>query len=253
MRTVNFRDQVMNVVARKMGYDPTIDFSTDQAIAYATYVNLWVKKLYPLFDWPEWTLIEQRTPNPAHYIDFAQVGQSVIGRVLKVYLRDPQADRGVFDTPFKLSASGVFCGFEHGSSVWLKYIKPAPQYTAVAWTSAATFNLGDLTFDPTAGSAGGSVYASAQATNTNHPVTDPAWWTLVPFPEQIAIMVIRGAYAEALREEGQTDKANAEEQIAFQEAQAAAGIHVHSSYDAATDQARVPPRYHSPIPAGAGK
>jgi len=241
MRTVNFRDEVMYVVARKMGIDPTMDFPPDLAESYVDFINLAVKKLYPLYDWPEWTFIEQRTP-AAHYIDWAQAGQSAIGRVLKVYCRDPQTTDGIVDIPFSLSSAGIFCGFEHGTNVWLKYIKPAPQYSATVWASGTTYPLNGLTYEPT----GGNSYISIQAANTNHaPATNPTWWTLVDFPEQIVVQAIRLAYAEALREDGQNEKADAEEKMAFDEAQAGANILVHPSYDPITDQSRTAPRYRA--------
>ena len=230
----------MYVVVRKMGIDPTIDFSSDLAEAYADFINLAVKKLWPLYDWPEWTLIEQRTP-VAHIIDFAQAGQGIIGRPLKLYLRDPAATDAIVDIPFKVNSLGIHCGFEHGTNVWLKYIKPAPQFSATAWLAATTFGLGALTYQPT----DGNTYVSIQAANTNHSPPNGAWWAVVDFPEQISVQAIRLAYAEALKEDGQIQAGEAEEKAAFEEAQAGAGVQVHSSYDAITDQSRTAPRYRA--------
>jgi hypothetical protein len=226
----------MYAVARKMSQDPTIDFSSDDAAAYAAFVNLWVKKTYPLFDWPEWTFISQFTPS-AHYVSYTDVA-GPIGRVMRVYLRDPQVDRGVLTTPFKMEESGVFCGFEHGTNVWIKFIKPAPQYTSTPWSASVAYAVGNLVYDP----ASGNCYISIQA-GTNHLVTDAAFWTLVAFPEQIQLPVVRGVYSEALREEGQNEKADEEEKAAFLEAQGLANAQVHDAYDAVTDQTVTAPRY----------
>jgi hypothetical protein len=43
--------------------------------------------------------------------------------------------------------------------------------------------------------------------------TSSTFWDLVPFPLALVDQVVRGAYAEALKEGGQTDKGAAEEQI----------------------------------------
>jgi hypothetical protein len=206
MRTVNLRDDVIYAVARKMGFDPLVSLQTDQAEAYVSFINAWVRRLYPAFDWPEWTFIEQRTP-VNHYISWNEAGKSVIGRVLAVYLRDPQTTNAIgLDAPgVRLEESGVFCGFEHGTNVWLKYIKEAPEYSAA---------------------------------NSN-----------VDFPEQIADLVVRGAYSDALKEDGQTDKGLAEEQAVLQEAQLKTGIQIRPPYAPMTDQARPSPRYRAPSPA----
>ena len=241
MRTVNFRDQVVYALAYKMGLDPVNDLLTDQATAFVSFINTWVRKLYPQFDWPEWTLIEQRTP-VSHYVDFAQASLNVIGRVLKVYLRDPATTQAVLDTPFKLDANGVFVGFEHGTNVWIKYIKSAPQYTSTPYSAATTYAKDALAYDPTSG----NVYISLVAGNIGQLLTDASKWAVVPFPEQLADMVVRGAYADALREEGQTDKGQEEEQAIAIDAVLKTGIQAAPNYAPLTDQTKPAPRYRAP-------
>jgi hypothetical protein len=232
----------MYALAYKMGLDPVNDLLDDQAKAFVSFINSWMRKIYPRFDWPEWTTIEQRTPS-AHYVDFAQAGQSVIERVFKVYLLDPSTVQGVMDTPFKLNSKGIFVGFEHGSTVWIKYIGPAPQFTSVPWDSATTYAKDALSYEPT----GGNCYVSLQASNTNHaPASNPTWWVLQAFPAEIVDLVVRGAYSDALREDGQTDKAQAEEQAVISEAQQKIASRSSIPYDWLTDQGMPPPRYHPP-------
>jgi hypothetical protein len=246
MRTVNLVYDVIWPLARKMGYDPRIDLSDDMAAAYVGFINLWVRKLYDLFDWPEWTFIDFRTPDPVtHYVPWDEPGQPVIGRVMKVYLRDPTEHDSIVDTPFRLNQAGIFCGLEHGTNVWIKYIQPAPQYTSVLHDLTFTYPKDwlVLNFDinSTAPDQAGT-YRAVQA-NIGHPLSDPAYWALVPFPEQLQVAVLRGAYAEALREDGQNDKADAEEKAALIDAQLTLQIQVHDSYDEATDQSVSAPRY----------
>ena len=242
MQTANFRDEVMFPLAQKMGADPSVDFPPDLAAAYAVFINAWVRRLYPNFDWPEWTLIEQRTPDASHYVDFAQAGQNVIGRVMKVYLADPSIQDAILDIPFRLNANGIHCRFEHGTNVWIKYIQAAPKYTSTPWSATPTYNKGDLVYDPTRG----NVYINTELLNHNHPVTDPAYWALVPFPLELVDLVVRGAYAEALREDGQTDKANSEEQAVMAELALKTAVKTGASYDPMTDQSRPAPRYRLP-------
>ena len=247
MQTANFRDDVMYAVAYKMGLDPTLDLLTDLAQAYVSFINAWVRRLYPNFDWPEWTLIEQRTPDASHYVDFAQATKNVIGRVMKVYLADPSTVQAVLDVPFKLNASGIHVGFEHGTNVWIKYIKAAPEYISTPYSGTATYAKDAPTYDPTSGNC----YVSLQNANTGQALTNATWWALVPFPLELVELVVGGAYADALREDGQTDKANAQEQAVVNELNLEAAVHVHQSYDPMTDQSRPAPRYRLPGQAAA--
>jgi hypothetical protein len=228
----------MYALAYKMGLDPINDLLDDQAKAYVSFINAWMRRLWDRFDWPEWTVIEQRTP-VGHYVDPAQV----IGRVLRVYLADPSTVQGVLDTPFKLNAQGIFVGFEHGTNVWIKYIEPAPQFTSTPWASGTTYGLGTLSYEP----VGGNVYTSIQASNTNHPpAANPAWWELVAFPTEIIDLVLRGSYADALREDGQNEKGVAEEQAVITEAQQKIQSRRGLPYDLLTDQLQPPAGYHPP-------
>ena len=211
MRTVNFQKDVIWAIAYKMGLDPDVSIGAltgDEAEAYVAFVNIWVRRLWDKLDFPEWTLIEERTPDANHYVAFEQSNKTPIGRVYKVYLRDPATNRGPIDTPFRLLISGIHVGFNHGATVFIKFTKRAPTFTSVPWNAATTYGIGGLVFDP----ASGNCYSSLQADNTNHAVTDAVWWALVEFPFAICDPVVRGAYSDALREEGQTDKAQAEEQ-----------------------------------------
>jgi hypothetical protein len=211
MRTVNFRNDVLWAIAQLLGQDPTppaSDLDPEQAASLTSFINAWVRRLYDKLDWPEWTVIEPRAPDANHYVSFDQAAETPIGKVFKVYLRNPDATRGPLETPFRLSANGIHCGYEHGANVWIKFGLRAPQFTSTPWKSTVTFALGDLTFDPTTGNC----YSSIQGNNTNHAVTDATWWAVIPFPYAICEPVVHGAYSDALREEGQTDKAAAEEQ-----------------------------------------
>jgi len=247
VRTVNFRDQVMYPIAYKMGIDPTVNLQTDQAAAYASFVNIWVRRLLN-FDWPDYVNLDARTPGgtSGHVVAFDQPNFPVIGRVLKVYLQDPTTSRGITDTPFRLYSQGIFCGFEHGTQVWIKYIPLPPVYTWAPYDTTITYGLGALVYDSTAAPAGGNCYASAQAGNLNNPLSNASWWTLVPFAWELSGLVVRGAYAEALREDGQTDKARAEEAAVMSDVLLKISGIVSDPYDAISDESRRAPRYRTP-------
>src|SRR4030095_3549560 len=69
------------------------------------------------------------------------------------------------------------------------------------------------------------------------------FWELVPFPLVLVDQVVRGAYAEALKEGGQTDKGAAEEQIMPAENQVATAKFDAPEYPPLTDQQKPGSRY----------
>jgi hypothetical protein len=238
-------------LVEKMGFDPTTDFTVNMALAYGTFINIAVKKLHDRFDLPDWVLVEQRTPDANHYVSFEQPGQKVIHRALKVYQRDPRVTLPQCDVPFRLDSNGVHVGYDHGTTVWLRYMQPAPQYAGVAWGSSATYKVGDMVID-TGGTA--ESYVSLLASNLNHqPSTNPTWWSLTPFPESAADLVIRYAFAEALREDGQFDKAASEEQAVLSDAVTKVAAMINLAFDPISDQARPPGRYRLPLSLSGGK
>ncbi len=244
MRTVNFRDTVLHGIAQLMGLDPRRDLRTDQLLAWASFVNLWVMKVWDKFDWPEWTVFVERTPDNNHYVPMEGTGEIPIGKVHKVYLFDPRLVRGPVDTPFRLSAAGVHVGFDHGPTVWIKFTKRPPQFSGELFISANMYPKNYVVYNQ----AGGNCFLSLVDDN-NFALSNAAKWELVEFPYQIAEPVVKGAYSDALRDDGQTEKAMAEEQRAMQALGERASAQIAPDYDLLTDQQLPKPRYRSRAPA----
>jgi hypothetical protein len=169
MRTLSFRD-ILWEVAYRMGLDPTSDLLTDQAVALGFYINSVVRQEWHAADWPEWTYTQPRTPDTRHIVNFkAPVIEipdvdSRIGRVLKVYLNDPELVQPPLEIAHRLTSDGVHVGFEHGSQVWVKFQPPAPLFTAFPWNGARTYGQGELIYSPVSGQC----YESKSNGNLNH-------------------------------------------------------------------------------------
>jgi hypothetical protein len=261
-RTCDYIYEVLFPLGQKLGIDFTQGILSDLAFAYITFINTAVKKLHDRFDFPCWTLIEQRTPDANHYIPWEQPTQKIIHRVLKVYQRDPRTTFPQPEVPFELDATGVHVGLDHGTNIWLKYLEPSPFYAYGQWDSVTSYRINSpLAFETSeviaAGKAVTITYRSLQNANLNHtPDVSPTWWAPVPFPESVADLTVRLAFAEALREDGQFDKANSEEAAVIQEAISKISAMVHPPFDTVTDQARAPSRYRPPsfnVPFPSGK
>jgi len=174
MRVIPFRS-ILWGVAYKDGLDPATNLLVDQADAYASYINQWVRRLYDAEDHPEWTEIIGFEPDPTtHIVKWDQpIGSQTvtqfftIGRVFKIYLLDPRTTWLPVDTPHRLTPDGIHCGFDHGPLVWIKFIRAAPVFTAQVWDANRTYFLGELTYSPVTGEC----YRSRIAGNFGH---DPA-------------------------------------------------------------------------------
>lgn len=169
MRTISFRE-ILWEVAYRMGLDPTSDLLTDQAIALGLYINSVVRQEWHAADWPDWTYTQTRTPDTRHIVNFKAPlveipdVDSRIGRVLKVYLNDPEVVQPPLEIAHRLTSDGVHVGFEHGTQVWVKFQPPAPYFSAFPWNGAVTYVKGAVVYSPVSGEC----YENKSNGNLNH-------------------------------------------------------------------------------------
>lgn len=171
MRTINFRDGVLFPVAFKIGLDPSRKLLRDQAEALAAYINEWVRRGYDQIDHPEWTLINEFTPDTNHIVaydsipvDLTTSGALKIWRVFKVYLSDPRASSVPVDTYFRQLSFGVHCGFDHGTSVWIKFNPAPPEFTTNPWDGSVMYAKEALVYSLNSGEC----YKSKGSRNIGH-------------------------------------------------------------------------------------
>jgi len=169
-RTVNFRDGILWPLAYELGLDPTKELLIHQAAALTSYINAWVRKSWDSTDWPEWTEILPFAPDTSHrvplvFLPTGQIISTIISRVFKVYLRDPNLSQGPLDTAFRLLGDlYVHCGFEHGTNIWLKFIANPPQFTSDEWDPGVTYRLAQEAYSPVTGEC----YISLSNNNLGH-------------------------------------------------------------------------------------
>jgi hypothetical protein len=85
-----------------------------------------------------------------------------------MYLVNPRTTPAMLeDSPFGLFESRVHCGFEHGTSVWLKYLPPLPVFTHDIWDRTVTYIVDEPVYSPISGEC----YKSLINGNIGH---DPA-------------------------------------------------------------------------------
>jgi hypothetical protein len=180
MRIANYRDDVLWAIAYKMGLDPAKEFLTDEGTSLDSYINAWVRRTWDTTDNPEWTTIKEFVPDVNHQVPYNALPLDgsppvVLSRPLKVYLVDPRVTPYPIDTRFRVWDEGLHVGFDHGVTVWIKYLGPPPKFTSVPWNSVTTYRKGNLVYSP----ASGQCYLSKSGANLGNDPTgqqgvDPA-------------------------------------------------------------------------------
>jgi hypothetical protein len=79
-------------------------------------------------------------------------------------LVDPKTTRAPIETKFELREEGIHCGYEHGTSVWIKYIEPAPEFSAVPWRAEISYAKDEVVYVPNTGEC----YRSLTNNNRGH-------------------------------------------------------------------------------------
>jgi hypothetical protein len=156
----------------------------------------------PATDEDKWTVLTSF----AKYIALEQPGKTVIAEVSRLCKNDPDVNPlRPGEIPHKMTALGIVPMAACGSRVYVTFRKPVPQFTATEWDAAEAYAADDLVYDDETGEC----YKAVQA-GTNHAVTDEAYWERVEFPARLKNFVTVAAYADALRGDDQTGKAQAE-------------------------------------------
>ncbi len=140
------------------------------------------------------------------YISLRQTGKTVIGEPLKAFRSNPATAKGACGIPFTRTVNGVQFATWCPPVIWLKFRLPAPRFSSVYYVAGATYKAGDVRFWRDTGDC----YQAASAGALGEPETDAAW-VIQPVPEFLEDYAVHAAYADALREDGQIDKANVEE------------------------------------------
>lgn len=177
--------------------------SVDAAERIVGLINDELERFWEYGFWPGTFKIEQRTIDATDkFILKEAAGKSVIGLI------DPR-ECFFWDQPIPNSLEYVLCEVEDlGDRIvcfdddcpeepYIRFQIPAPVFTREAYGAGSTYGLGSLVYDSTTEEC----YASAQAANTGHAVTDAAWWTKVLFPSLARTFVKWAASAEWISED----------------------------------------------------
>lgn len=210
MRATSFK-ALRNSVLRKMGLDADQLVLPSQAAAIADYMESSLSDVWGLYDWPDTTLTETRTPTgtPATSIDFRAPGATSIGTILRITDQEPTSARLVQTFSFAenaLSTAAIITDARYtpGTAVHVKFRLPEPRLTSTAYNGTVGYNKGDLVYyEPT-----GDCYVSIfDGFSTLPAPTNAAFWERQLIPSIFAPYLRHATHALTLEEDGQYDKA----------------------------------------------
>jgi hypothetical protein len=138
----------------------------------------------------------------ARTIDLDQDGETPIGEVWRVTLRDPRVHP---DNPgtlgFDTRGSSIVVRGCWTSRPWVSFRIRPPQFTRTEYVAETAYAVGDLVYDDTTGEC----YKSLVDSNTGNAVTDATKWELVEFPAILRRWVLAAAKADFIGADGQPD------------------------------------------------
>lgn len=129
------------------------------------------------------------------YISKTQTCRRTMGMVLGVYASNPRLNGSTREglLSYRTSEKGIDVFDIGGPTVFVHYQLPVSVFTILPWMNGKSYVEGNSVFFPQTGQC----YLNIQATN-NQPPTNPAFWTLIPFPDIFANYCKTGAYADCL-------------------------------------------------------
>ena len=89
---------------RLAGVDTLSDDEKEFALQF---FNRNLRFIYRAYDWPFTCKVEQRTPDAAYQIDWAQAGETVMGEVLECWKDDPFGNVTPRALPYNLTGDGI--------------------------------------------------------------------------------------------------------------------------------------------------
>jgi hypothetical protein len=141
-------------------------------------------------------------------VAFDQTGKTPIGLPVAAYARDPRVNRNEKEIEWELNDLGL-CVWS-GTFVWLKFMAVPSSLHGNVWDATAIYAVDEQVYFQVGQI--GNIYKCLTTTAAGEsPVTTAVKWQVVPIPDRFDTYLIKAAYADWLRMDGQAEKANAQE------------------------------------------
>lgn len=208
MRTTSY-EKIITGIAARMGLDPTASLLSSTRSSLTEYLNTRIAIAWEWDRWPELCRIEQRTvetDGETRWLSYEQTGEEPLGEIFGIYLQNPDTTPAPQETGYSLRDERILLDPEsEASDVWVHYRLRPYQYSALSWSAATSYAAGDIVR-----AADGHCYQALSAHSGVQPPNETRWKQL-PVPSVLSDYLKLSVASDALREDGQLDKANAEE------------------------------------------
>jgi len=208
MRTTSYEKIILGVAAR-MGLDPAATLQASTRAAFTEYLNSRIAIAWEWDRWPELCRIEQRTPEISGTelsLSYEQAGEEPFGEIFGIYLDDPDKTLTPKEVGYSLREDRILLDPDlSATDVWVHYRIRPYQYGTTSWSAATSYAAGDIVRF-----TDGHCYQALLAHSGITPPND-TYWKQIPVPSILADYLKLAITSDALREDGQLDKANNEE------------------------------------------
>lgn len=206
MRTISFQ-RVLYAIARYSGLDPASgDLSDELALAYTDFINERLREGREHAWWPELLNCEVRAVDGSddHLIPLAESGLDTIEHVKSVTSASPFKTMDYKTYPFRVNSGGIHLldTYTLPTSLYVTYRPTWTRFDSTAWSDTESNAAGDVRYVASTGEC----YLCLAATVGSSP-TSSANWELLEFPYLLINWVKYAAASDALREDGQHEKA----------------------------------------------
>lgn len=146
------------------------------------------------------------------YVALAQPGETEIGEVLRLCQRDPRIypqNPGV--VRHRMGSKGAIPVGAPLTEVFVEFRRRRPVFDPTAWDENVDYIGDEVRYLASTGEC----YLALDATSGDDPSDSPAVWRKLDFPQVLADFTARAAGSDLLRDDGQNQKAAAEENEAY--------------------------------------
>jgi hypothetical protein len=208
MRETSY-EKILTGVAARMGLDSTATLQASTRASLTEYLNSRIDIGWGWDRWPELCTFELRdvvTAEGARSIPLETSALEPIGEIFGVYIDNPDTTLSPRETQWALRSDRIILDPSRSETQLYIYYRTRPsQYSSVSWSAASTYAAGDIVRF-----TDGHCYLALAASTGQQPDISSSW-EKVPVPAILSEYLKSSIYSDTLREDGQIDKAQAEE------------------------------------------
>lgn len=208
MRETSY-EKILTGVAARMGLDSLASLQASTRASLTEYLNSRIHVAWGWDRWPELCTFELRdvvTNDGVRSIPLESGALTAIGEIFGVYIDNPDTALSPRETQWALRSDRIILDPSRQETQLYIYYRTRPsQFSSVSWSAATTYAAGDIVRF-----TDGHCYL-ATAASTGQLPTNASFWQKVPVPAILSEYLKTAIYSDTLREDGQLDKAQAEE------------------------------------------